>query len=67
MDITDLNGFQIEITNLDEAIRIAEKYKEYQHLDKGFSELDKRLDKYWTDMYEKLLKIKENQNEQSIK
>lgn len=67
MDITDLNGFQIEITNLDEAIRITEKYKEYQHLDKGFSELDKRLDKYWTDMYEKLLKIKTTQNEQPIK
>ena len=25
---------------------------------KGFSELDKKLNRYWTDMYEKLLKIK---------
>lgn len=67
MDITDLNGFQIEITNLDKAIRITKQYKKYEHLDKGFSELDKRLNKYWTDMYEKLLKIKEKQNEQPIK
>ncbi|MBO6186724.1 MAG: hypothetical protein J6O88_18895 [Chryseobacterium sp.] len=67
MNITDLNGLEIEITNLDEAIRITEQYKKYEHLDKGFSELDKRLNKYWTDMYEKLLKIKEKQNEQPIK
>lgn len=67
MKITDLNGFQIEVTNLDEAIKVTERYKKYEHLDKGFSELDKRLNKYWTDMYEKLLKIKEKQNEQSIK
>ena len=67
MKITDLNGFQIEITNLDKAIKVTERYKKYEHLDKGFPVLDKRLDKYWTDMYEKLLKIKAKQNEQPIK
>ena len=65
MKITDLNGFEVEITNLDEAIQIAKQHKNYEHLDKGFSELNKRLNIHWTDIYEKLLKIKTKQNEQS--
>lgn len=66
MKIKDLNGFEVEITNLDEAIQIAEQYKNYEHLDKGFSELDIQLNIYWTDMYEKLLKIKAKHNEQPL-
>ena len=58
MKVTDLNGCQIKVTNLDEAIRITAEYKEYEHLNDGFSDLDKRLNRYWTDMYEKLLKLK---------
>lgn len=54
MKITDLNYCSIEITNLDEAIRITEKYKEYQHEDKSFSDFDKSKKAYWTDMYQKL-------------
>lgn len=65
MKVTDLNGCQIKVTNLDEAIRITAEYKEYEHLNDGFSDLDKRLNRYWTDMYEKLLKLKSKQNEQS--
>ena len=67
MKITDLNGCEINVTNLDEAIRITAEYKEYEHINDGFSELDKRLNRYWTDMYEKLLKLKSKQNEQSRK
>ena len=58
MKVTDLNGCEIKVTNLDEAIRITAEYKEYEHINDGFSELDKRLNKYWTDMYKKLLKLK---------
>ena len=65
MKITDLNGCEITVTYLDEAIRITAEYKEYEHLNDGFSDLDKRLNRYWTDMYEKLLKLKSKQNEQS--
>ena len=65
MKITDLNGCEITVTNLDEAIRITAEYKEYEHINDGFSELDKRLNKYWTDMYKKLLKLKSKQDEQS--
>lgn len=59
MYITDLNGFLIEVTDLDEAIKITADYKEYRHKNKSFSEFDKRQRAYWTDMYEKLKAIKE--------
>ena len=64
MIITDLNGCEITVTNLDEAIRITAEYKEYEHINDGFSELDKKLKHYWTDMYKKLLNLK-SKNEQS--
>ena len=59
MYITDINGCSIEVTDLDEAIRITAECKEYRHRDKSFSEFDKRQKAYWTDMYEKLTAIKE--------
>ena len=59
MQVTDLNGYPIEITNLKEAIKMARQYKEYRHEDKSFSEFDKRQKAYWKDMYEKLTAIKE--------
>ena len=59
MEVTDLNGCQIEVTDLDEAIQITAEYKGYKHEDKSFSEFDKRQKAYWTDMYEKLTAIKE--------
>ena len=65
MKVTDLNGCQIKVTNLDEAIRITAEYKEYEHINDGFSDLDKRVNSYWTDMHEKLIKLKSKQNEQS--
>nr|WP_315239995.1 hypothetical protein [uncultured Flavobacterium sp.] len=60
MQVTDLNGCPIEITNLKEAIKMAGQYKEYRHENKSFSEFDKRQKAYWTDMYEKLTAIKNN-------
>lgn len=59
MKVTDLNGCQIEVTDLDEAIKITADYKEYRQKNKSFSEFDKRKRAYWTDMYEKLTAIKE--------
>lgn len=58
MKVTDLNGCPIEVTDLDEAIRITADYKEYRHKGKSFSEFDKRQNAYWTDMYEKLTTLK---------
>lgn len=58
MHITDLHGCQIEVTDLDDAIRITADYKEYRHTDSSFSEFDKRQKAYWADMYEKLTVLK---------
>lgn len=43
MKVTDLNGYEIEITNLQEAIKVAKRNTGYHHEDKSFSEFDKRL------------------------
>lgn len=43
MKIKDLNGCTIEIINLNEAIQIIRRYKQYEHENKGFSELDTKL------------------------
>jgi hypothetical protein len=58
MKITDLNGCEIEVTDLKEAIRIAKRNTGYSHENKSFSDFDKRQKAYWTDMYEKLKAIK---------
>ncbi|GAB3422389.1 hypothetical protein GCM10027516_20550 [Niabella aquatica] len=58
MYITDLNGCEIEITDLKEAIKIAKRNTGYNHEDKSFSEFDKRQKAYWTDISEKLTAIK---------
>jgi len=60
MKITDLNGYDIEINNLKEAIKIAKKNIGYTHEDKNFSEFDKKQKVYWTDIHEKLKLIKKS-------
>lgn len=63
MKVTDLNGCPIEITDLEEAIRITAEYKEYEHISEGFSDFDKRQKAYWTDLYGKLIAIKKQLTE----
>lgn len=53
-----MNGKPIEITDLDAAIEFAEAFKEYHHEGQGFREMDERLHEYWTDIYNKLLQLK---------
>ncbi len=55
-----MNGCEIEITNLKEAIKIAKRNTGYSHEDKIFSEFDKRQKAYWKDLYEKLNALKNN-------
>lgn len=58
MKVKDLNGCEIEIIDLKEAIKIAKRNTGYSHEDKSFSEFDKRQKAYWTDIHEKLTAIK---------
>ena len=58
MKIKDLHGKSIEITDLEKAIKQAEIFKDYSHEDKSYADFDKRQKAYWTDIYIKLLQIK---------
>ncbi|WP_281336228.1 hypothetical protein [Flavobacterium eburneipallidum] len=58
MKVSDLNGCLIEVTDLDEAIKVTTEYKEYEHEDKNDSDFDRRQKAYWTDMHQKLMELK---------
>ncbi|MBD0724812.1 hypothetical protein B6A10_06435 [Flavobacterium sp. L1I52] len=62
MEITDLNGCPIEITDLEEAIKITAQYKDYKQEGKNLSNFNERQKAYWTDMHEKLTAIKSRLN-----
>lgn len=65
MKITDLNGCQIEVTDLDEAIEQAYYFKDCHHVPPVPYDIIRQV--YWRNIYEKLLKLKSKENEQSIK
>lgn len=60
MKITDLNGFEIIVTDLEKAIEQADNFKDLQH-DPPVP-YDKERQKYWNDIYEKLLDLKTKLN-----
>lgn len=58
MKITDLEGNTLEVIDLEKAIQQAKLFKDFRHADKSYKKLDETLCCYWTDIYEKLLKLK---------
>jgi hypothetical protein len=60
MQITDLNGYPITVTNLTLAIKQAAQFMEYRHTDNSFRQMDERLKVYWTDLHTKLVQLKDN-------
>ncbi len=58
MYLTDLNGKQIEITDLEAAIEQADDYRHWHHTDVAYAELDRRLQAYWQHIYEQILTLK---------
>lgn len=50
MKITDLNGFDLEIDNLQLAIMQADDNKHFRHLDPAYQQTDERLQAYWEDV-----------------
>ena len=62
MEVIDLNGYAIEVTDLDEAIKITAEYKDYQQEGNDFSDFNERQKAYWMDMHEKLTAIKNGLN-----
>jgi hypothetical protein len=57
MEITDINGCLITVTDLEAAIKQADEYRHYKHKDKSYSDFEKQRNAYWTDIYHKLLEI----------
>jgi len=54
MTITDIEGTVIEVTNLNEAIKQATMFANFEHVDKAFQKADKYLSAYWIDILNKL-------------
>jgi len=55
MKVTDMNGFTLEVTNLDEAIRQSEAFVAYSQVGGDCSEFNEKQKDYWSDLYHKLL------------
>jgi hypothetical protein len=56
MEITDLYGFNIQISDMEMAIEQTEYFKDCHHI--PMHESDKERQRYWTDMYHKLIELK---------
>jgi hypothetical protein len=57
IQIEDINGENIDIINLSEAIKQADYFRNFAHSDKLFEKFDEKRQAYWQDLYEKLMKI----------
>ncbi|MBB5395150.1 hypothetical protein [Mucilaginibacter sp. AK015] len=57
LKITDLNGSELEIDNLQLAIMQADDYRHYEHHDPQYQQADEKLKAYWNDIYHKLLQL----------
>jgi len=56
MEVIDINGCSIEVTDLDKAIEQAEWFKDCHHEPPKAS--DKARRRYWRDLYKKLCVLK---------
>ncbi len=57
MKITDLNGFELEIDNLQLAIMQADDYRHYEHINPINQAEDAKRKAYWEDVYQKLIQL----------
>lgn len=57
LKIKDLNGFELEIDNLQLAIMQVDDYRYYQHLDPKYQQADEQRQAYWNDIYQKLVQL----------
>jgi hypothetical protein len=57
MKITDINGFDLEIEDLQLAILQADDYRHYRHFNPQNEQTDEQRKAYWEDVYQKLLTL----------
>ena len=67
MKVTDLNGFDLEVTDLDEAIRQSAAFVAYGQDGDDYSEFNKKQKNYWMDLHGKLLNLKSRENDEQPK
>jgi hypothetical protein len=58
MKVIDLAGRPIRVSDLEAAIKEADRFRNQYHEDPRFAELDKRLRAYWEDFYQKLIVLR---------
>lgn len=58
MKVTDMNGFTIEVTDLDTAIAQSAQYVEFHQGVTGLTPFEQKMFRYWTDMHGKLTAIR---------
>ncbi len=61
MKIIDLNGHEMEITDLQLALMQADDYRHYRTSQPN--ELCRKRQAYWEDIYQKLVKLREQQQD----
>lgn len=60
MTIVDLNGKEIQITDLHLALMQADDFRHYSTTDPKQSEFFRKQQLYWEDIYQKLARLTEN-------
>jgi len=55
--IIDLNGFELQIDNLQLATMQADDYRHYEHFNPQNQQADEVRKAYWEDIYQKLLTL----------
>ncbi|MBS1528407.1 MAG: hypothetical protein JST19_22360 [Bacteroidetes bacterium] len=63
MEITDMNGQKIMVTDLGKAIAQAEAFTTYRHEDSSYCQLDARQQEYWKHILEQLTALKNKQSD----
>jgi len=58
--ITDSDGYEIEVTNIEQAIEQVTFFKGLKHTDPKFADFDKQMEAYWKHAHEQLLNLKHN-------
>jgi hypothetical protein len=57
MKITDINGFDLEIDDLQLAIMQVDDNRHYEHFNPQNQQADEKRKAYWEDIYQKLLTL----------
>lgn len=60
--VIDLEGKEKKITDLEQAIALTADFMTYEHEDKSFGAFDEKMRRYWTDLHNKLIAIKNSSN-----